>query len=29
MYDRLPPLGVLALWIIMNRRVLPRMGEPT
>ena len=23
------PLGVLALWIVLNRWVLPRMGVPT
>jgi hypothetical protein len=29
MYDWLLPLGVLALWIVLNRWVLPRMGVPT
>jgi hypothetical protein len=28
MYDWLLPLGVLALWIVLNRWVLPRMGVP-
>lgn len=29
MYDWLLPFGVLALWIVLNRWVLPRMGVPT
>ena len=29
MYDWLLPLGVLAVWIILNRWILPRMGVPT
>ena len=29
MYDWLLPLGALALWIVLNRWVLPRMGVPT
>ena len=29
MYDWLLPLGVLALWIVLNRWILPRMGIPT
>ena len=29
MFDWLLPLGVLALWIVLNRWVLPRMGVPT
>jgi hypothetical protein len=29
MYEWLLPLGVLALWIVLNRWVLPRMGVPT
>ena len=29
MYDWLLPLGLLALWIVLNRWVLPRMGVPT
>ena len=29
MFDWLLPLGVLAVWIILNRWVLPRMGVPT
>ena len=29
MVDWLLPLGVLALWIVLNRWVLPRMGVPT
>ncbi len=29
MYDWLLPLGVLVLWIVLNRWVLPRMGVPT
>jgi hypothetical protein len=28
-YDWLLPLGVLALWIVLNRWVLPRMDVPT
>ncbi len=29
MKDVLLPLGVLVLWFVMNRWVLPRMGVPT
>ena len=29
MDDLLIPLGVLALWIVLNRWVLPRMGVTT
>jgi hypothetical protein len=29
MFDWLLPLGVPAVWIILNRWVLPRMGVPT
>lgn len=29
MFDWLLPVGVLALWIVLNRWVLPRMGVPT
>lgn len=29
MFDWLLPIGVLALWIVLNRWVLPRMGVPT
>ena len=29
MYDWLLPLGVLALWFVLMRWVLPRMGVPT
>ncbi len=29
MADWLLPLGVLALWFVLNRWVLPRMGVPT
>ena len=29
MYDWLLTHGVLALWIVLNRWVLPRMGVPT
>lgn len=29
MGDWLLPLGVLVLWFVLNRWVLPRMGVPT
>lgn len=29
MKDVLLPLGILALWFVLNRWVLPRMGVPT
>jgi len=29
MRDVLLPLGLLVLWFVMNRWVLPRMGVPT
>jgi hypothetical protein len=29
MREWLLPLGVLALWFVLNRWVLPRMGVPT
>jgi len=29
MFDWLMPVGVLVLWIVLNRWVLPRMGVPT
>ena len=29
MKDVLLPLGILVLWFVMNRWVLPRMGVPT
>ena len=29
MRDVLIPLGLLVLWFVMNRWVLPRMGVPT
>ena len=29
MNDWLLPLGVLAVWFVLNRWVLPRMGVPT
>jgi hypothetical protein len=29
MHDWLVPLGVLVLWLVLNRWVLPRMGVPT
>jgi len=29
MFDWLLPTGVLALWIVLSRWVLPRMGVPT
>ena len=29
MNDWLLPLGVLVLWFVLNRWVLPRMGVPT
>ena len=29
MMDVLLPLGVLVLWFVMNRWVLPRLGVPT
>jgi hypothetical protein len=29
MYEWLLPVGVLALWIVLCRWVLPRMGVPT
>ena len=29
MRDMLLPLGLLVLWFVMNRWVLPRMGVPT
>ncbi len=29
MKDVLLPLGVLVLWFVMNRWLLPRMGVPT
>ena len=29
MKDVLLPVGVLVLWFVMNRWVLPRMGVPT
>jgi hypothetical protein len=29
MYDWLAPVGVLALWFVLSRWVLPWMGAPT
>ena len=29
MDDWLLPVGVLALWFVLNRWILPRMGVPT
>ena len=29
MKDALLPIGILVLWIVLNRWVLPRMGVPT
>lgn len=29
MFDWLLPLGVLVLWVVLNRWVLPRIGVPT
>jgi hypothetical protein len=29
MLDWLLPVGFLALWVVLNRWVLPRMGVPT
>lgn len=28
-FDRFLPLGVLALWVVLDRWILPRMGVPT
>jgi len=28
-WDLLIPVGVLAVWVILNRWILPRLGVPT